>query len=299
MSDDAIQDYAALKRSQSSIQQQFFLQLFLLLVGAFFLTNHLNPRLPIYHVAVMAGCLFIYLISILYRYQQKKFVRAYKQQFVSTVIHGILPETSFEFDQHLPHSSLIKSGFFLESALLRGSNLVSCQYQDAQIRFSDIALQPFPSRVANEKPIILPGQLFLGIVVEVMFEKSFPGTPLMILHQKMQHLRLPNVYQQTPIEAIKTLSPEFNKTFYVRGADQVMSRKLLQPALIERITRLAAQQPMSLSFLDNQLYIVLPHVRLAFETHSFLLPLKHMASQLPQIQASVTLIKTMIDTLGL
>ncbi len=299
MSDDAIQEYAALKRIQSSIQQHFFLQLLLLLVGVFFLTNHLNPRLPVYHVAVMAGCLFIYLISILYRYQQKKFVRAYKHQFVSTVIHHILPETSFEFDKHLPHNSVIKSGFFLESTLLSGSNLVCCQYQNVQLRFSDIELQPFPSRVANERPIILPGQRFLGIVIEARFNRPFPGTPLMILHQNMQYLRLPNIYQQTPIEAIKTLSPEFNQTFYVRGVDQVMSRKLLQPALIERITQLAAQQPLSLSFFDNELFIVLPRMRLAFEAHSFLIPLQHMASQLPQIQASVTLIKTMIDTLAL
>lgn len=296
---DPLENYAALKRAQSTLQQQFFLPLILVFLSSFFLINHFNAKLPMFHLVVMVGCLSVYLVGILYRYQQKKFVRSYQQVVVSTGISDIFPEPSIEFNAHLPYSSLIKSGFFLENALLKGGNLITCRYQDAWLRFSDIVLQPFPARAASEKRTILPGQLFLGIVVEIKVEKSFPGTPVMILHQKMQNLQLPNRYQERSIEAIKTLSPEFNQVFYVRGADQVMSRKLLQPALIERITRLAAEQPLSLSFLDNQLFIVLPHRQLAFEIHSFLLPLKRLSVQRSQIQASVSFIKTMIDRLAL
>jgi hypothetical protein len=293
------QSHTTLKRIYRTINQRFYLQCCLILIFLFFLKTYLNTKIPFYHVLVITGCACIYALYFLYQYHQKRFLQAYKQHFVSAVIQEVFPGAVLEFQNHLSYSSLLKSGFFLEGSYLSGEDLICTPYKNTHIQFSNIRLRPFSAKNKDDKPLMLPGQLFMGIVVEVIFNSPFPGTPLMILHQKMQHLRLPNHYETMPIESIKTLSSEFNKKFYVRGVDQIASRKLLQPALIDRITTVASQQPVSLSFIDNQLFLTLPQIFLEFNVKSFLAPFLCAETQIAKIQSSVLLIKKMIDSLGL
>lgn len=293
------EDHTALRLAQKTIKKRFFSQFFLILVVSTLVAMELKSRLPIYHTAIIVSCALFYLVSFVYRHHQRRFSRAYKHQFVSAVIQGVFPGAVLTVDGCLSYGSLLNSGFFIENAYLQGEDLVCCQYNDTLVRFSDIHLQPFVSVNAKERASAQSGELFLGIVAELTFKTPFTGAPLMILHQKMQHLRLPKIYKQTPIETIKTLSPEFNRMFEARGIDQVTSRILLQPALIERITTLSSQQPLSISFIHNQVFLILPHVLLEFEAPTFLLALKRMPPQIAQIQSSAMLIKTMIDTLAL
>ncbi|MCX2573825.1 DUF3137 domain-containing protein [Pedobacter sandarakinus] len=115
--------------------------------------------------------------------------------------------------------------------------------------------------------------IFKGIIFAADFNKNF--TNKMIIRPKYFGSALgswlTNVFSSDGGSVVKLENPDFDKAFITYGNDQVGSRYILTPMLMERILKLNdnSKYQISLSFLDSRMYIAFPLDRNYFEAPVF------------------------------
>ena len=105
---------------------------------------------------------------------------------------------------------------------------------------------------------------FLGFFMVADFNKSFNGRVLVLPET---HIKTPEWIRSSGREAIRMDDPEFESLFSVYGNDPVLAHYVLSTSLMSRITRFSRKlnKKIRLSFLNNKLYIAIPHTVNQFE----------------------------------
>ncbi|RDC56879.1 DUF3137 domain-containing protein [Pedobacter chinensis] len=137
--------------------------------------------------------------------------------------------------------------------------------------------------------------IFKGIIFVADFNKHFNGVT--IVRPKDFGTALgawfsKNLFSFSDKNLIKLENVDFDKTFVTYGTDQVESRYLLTPAMMERILKLnrGTKYTISLSFIESRMYIGFPLNRNYFEA-----PVFKSLLNLGLLNDDITTIKFMYD----
>ncbi|SHG03242.1 DUF3137 domain-containing protein [Pedobacter caeni] len=110
--------------------------------------------------------------------------------------------------------------------------------------------------------------IFKGVIFRADFNKNFEGITIL----SADRLRLnispyDKVIPGTPIEMENTA---FNKLFNIRTTNEIEARYLLSPLLMEKLIELNKKSSgtISVSFINNSIYIAFPRVRQLFEVQT-------------------------------
>lgn len=116
--------------------------------------------------------------------------------------------------------------------------------------------------------------IFKGIIFVADFNKNFNG--ITIVRPKDFGSAIgawfsKNLFSFNNKDVIKLENIDFDKAFITYGTDQVESRYLLTPAMMERILKLNSNSKysISLSFIESRMYIAFPLNRNYFEAPIF------------------------------
>lgn len=116
--------------------------------------------------------------------------------------------------------------------------------------------------------------IFKGIIFAADFNKNFNGVTIVRPKDFGSTLGAwfsKNLFSFSNKDVIKLENVDFDKAFLTYGTDQVESRYLLTPAMMERILRLNSNSKfsISLSFIESRMYIAFPLNRNYFEAPIF------------------------------
>jgi hypothetical protein len=137
--------------------------------------------------------------------------------------------------------------------------------------------------------------IFKGIIFAADFNKRFNGVTIVKpkdFGAAFGAWFSKNLFSFGSKDVIQLESTEFDKTFVTHGSDQVESRYILTPAMMERILNLNHQTKynISLSFIESRMYIGFPLNRNYFEAPVF----KSLLSP-ETVNEDITTIKFMYD----
>jgi hypothetical protein len=203
----------------------------------------------------------------------RKFVLTFKRRVIAAIVRY--------FDVGLVYTpeGSISQDDFEASRLFRmkidhytGEDRVEGTLGKTAVRLSEVHAQYVTVRNKSTTwRTIFYGLLFIGD-----FNKHFEGTTL-VLPQTAETLfgRLGEMFQSLKAsrspDLVKLEDPEFEKHFMVYGDDQVESRYILTPSLMQRIVafRESTGQALYLSFRHQNVYLAISSHRDMFEPRVF------------------------------
>lgn len=146
--------------------------------------------------------------------------------------------------------SLIKAGPYVVGRTIKGQHF---DYDN------------FRAQASNQ---VTRRQVFKGLFFKTEFPKNFQGR--MIIYPSSLTANLKQ-FTKPKGSLVKLEDPEFNRLFTVYSDDQVEARYILSTSLMDRLVkfRQKAQRPVSISFVNNQIFIAIHHERDLFEARLF------------------------------
>jgi len=238
-----------------------------------YLSINFQHPLPTIIVAGICVLISFFKISPLWKEYRSQF----KEQVIREIIKFIDSSLSYSPTDKISQSEFVKCGIFRTGIdRYRGDDFVKGTIESTQMEFSEVHAEYKTTTVDSKGRrrthwhTIFKGLLFsadfnkefnvktyvLTDTAEKMF--GFIGTKL----QKMNKARG---------ELVKLENPEFESEFVVYSDDQVESRYILSPSLMERILSFKKQTKKSiqLSFIDSRLYVTVPYSKALFEPKLF------------------------------
>ena len=178
---------------------------------------------------------------------------AFKEKVISRMVNFINPSVKYIPMAHLSLGDIFESGLFQERNYpLDGSDQISGRHNGVPFISCDLSMQ-FKRNFSDEKDS--PDCAFFGQFFVARFNKSF-STPVYIIPRKNKYSTL-SYLESDKGESVKLEDPEFMKLFNVYSKDQVESRYILTPAMMERIKDLAKRTKgeFYIAFYNNKITV--------------------------------------------
>lgn len=249
--------------------------------------------LPIKHFAwIYLVCIFIMGFMAAGKIIQWFYKAYYKKHIVADFLVRTLGETLYKPHNTIDSSILRHSGLFEPFTTNIGSDWFKSRMGSADLTAANVHLMTITHSDKNT----YVNTVFKGAVVLLDFEKGF-GLHLLIKEKRWLSWSKGTLNNRS-LESVKLIAPGFIRQFQVWSDDQIISRKILKPALMEKMTALAQHTPFSLSIADNKVVIAL-QISLAFEPRFFLLPPRTEEKRVQRLSRSISVIKSVLETLKL
>ena len=178
---------------------------------------------------------------------------SFKEKIISRMVNFINPSVKYIPMAHLSLVDIFESGLFQErNYTVDGSDQISGKHNGVPFISCDLSLQ-FKKNFSEEKE--LPDCVFFGQFFVARFNKAF-STPVYIVPNKNKYSTLSYLTGDKG-ESVKLEDPEFMRMFSVYAKDQLESRYILTPSLMERIKELAkkVQGEFYIAFYNNKITV--------------------------------------------
>lgn len=256
-----------------------YLITFLLLAGLvavnYFLVN-LNPHVALIVTSVVISVAF--LIYFVYQTsQQKKIYReTFKSGVVAELVKLINPDWQYMFDYCMSQESYQQSGLFPHHYdRYDGDDFVTGKIEKTDFQFSELHTQykqvTYGSKGQRQEHWVT---IFRGLFMHADFNKNFsgityvlPDTAERLLGSFGQSLQKLSGRGQL----VKLENPEFEKLFVVYSSDQVESRYILTPTMMEAMVNLYRRfgGEIYFSFVGSRVYFANSINEALFEPNIF------------------------------
>ena len=203
-----------------------------------------------------------------------EYKNAYKKNVIKTLIDTIHPGLDYQPRLCIPESRFMASGLFTRTPdRYRGDDMVTGMVGKTQISFSEIRAQyKTETRDSKGNTHTQWHDIFRGIFFIADFNKPFKTRTLVLpdMAERVFGSLFGNALQKLNKgrgDLIKLENVDFEKAFVVYGTDQVESRFILTPDLMERILKVKEKtgKPLYISFLDNTMFVALSQNKDLFE----------------------------------
>ena len=221
-------------------------------------------------------------LSFLTKYS--KYKKEFKTFLIRPLIRIIDSNLSFDPEKHVSRKHVENSNIIQRKIdKLGGSNYIHGYIDDVKIEFSDILAQK-AHRTTSEDfgKRTQYTNIFKGLFIVCEFNKEFHGETIILQDsaQKIFGDLIGNWFQSQNIkrgELVKLDNIAFEKEFVVYSNDQIEARYILSPSLMEKIIllRSRSKNDLSISFRNNNIFIVLHNNKYSFEPTLFRSLLKH------------------------
>ena len=220
----------------------------------------------IYSIISVLFIINLFTIGITYETISRRYKKKFNVDIIQKLIHFIDPTLTYEKYKSINLYSFEESNIFLKHVdEHEGSDLIYGKIGETKIEFSNLHTQyesKIKSRDGGTETTL--NTIFSGIFFVADFNKNFI-TSLVILPDRVEKRfgklwgsRIQS-WNKKRGKLIKLENPEFEKYFVVYGEDQIESRYILSPDLMERIVsfRKKIKKNIYLSFVNNKVFIAI------------------------------------------
>tara|TARA_Y100001970_G_C14218457_1_gene851088 strand:+ start:632 stop:1600 length:969 start_codon:yes stop_codon:yes gene_type:complete len=230
---------------------------------------------PIPAIIVIALSAFISFIKI--NPLWKEYYKQFKEQVIREIIRFINQDLSYSPSDKMSQSKFVKCGIYRTGIdRYSGDDYVQGKISSTHIEFSEIHAEYKTTTVDSKGRTQTHWHtIFKGLLFSVDFNKNFNTTTYVLtdsaekmfgfLGTKLQKMN------KGRGDLVKLENPEFETEFVVYSGDQIESRYILSPSLMERILSFKKQtkKGIQLSFVDSRLYVTVPYGKDLFEPKLF------------------------------
>ncbi len=215
--------------------------------------------------------------SFAYKFLTSQYVHEFKLAVIEKIIKFIHPNLTYWPNGHISRLLFNASRIFPSfPEEMEGDDLVEGRIGETYIQFSEVHARSRGRGLNSTGAGRSSGtRIFDGLFFVADFNKKFYGKTVVLpdtaerlfggLGTALQSL------DHSRGELIKLDDPEFEKYFVVYGDDQIESRYVLSPSLMERIVKFRKKtgKRLYISFVSSQVFIAIPYRRKLFEPPIF------------------------------
>jgi hypothetical protein len=269
---------ATLEAVRKSILYKFLFAILLLagLAAVNFGLISLSPHVAVIVMAVLVSVAILGYFTYKTSQQKKKYRESFKSGVVAEVVKLINPEWQYDYNSCIPEDSYWQSGLFPHRYdRYQGDDFVSGRIDKTDFQFSELHTEykqvTYGSKGQRHEQWIT---IFRGLFMHADFNKYFSGTTFVLpdtaerllgaFGQSLQKL-------SSRGELVKLENPEFEKLFVVYSSDQIESRYILTPAIMEAMVHLHQRfdGDIYFSFVGTRVYFAKGFSTALFEPNIF------------------------------
>ena len=279
--------------------KHFFTLSILPIIVAIILCIYFNTPIPFIITFGIAFIISFIKINPLW----KKYHKEFKENVIREIIKFISDSLTYEPLAKISQREFEECEIFKTNIdRYRGDDYVEGTLESTHIKFSEIHAE-YKTQTVNSKGRTQTHwhTIFKGLLFSADFNKNFNVKTFVLkdtaekmfgfLGTKLQKLN------KSRGELVKLENPEFESEFAVYSCDQIESRYLLSPALMDRILNFKnqANKNIQLSFVNSRLYVSVPYSRSLFEPKLFgdIVNFEHINEYYNDLNLVLDLIKTL------
>jgi len=238
-------------------------------LSIFISVNVTGNELPI--LAAVGICVWIYFSKINPFWQNYR--EKFKEEVIREIINFIDNRFTYSPSKKMSLSEFKKTGIFLMRVdRYRGDDHIEGKIDSTHVEFSEVHAE---YKTRDNKGRTSYHTIFKGLLFSADFNKNFNVKTYVLtdVAEKMfgflgTKLQKMNKWRG---QLVKLENIEFEKEFAVYSEDQVESRYILSPSLMERMLSFKKQtkKRIQMSFVDTRLYIAVPYRKNLFEPKLF------------------------------
>jgi len=227
---------------------------------------------------VIAGLIpMIYGIVILTKISvvQKAYEHAYKQNVIGEALKFLDPNLTIDFKGGISEEEFRHAKLFTKQIdSYRTEDLVSGKIDKTSFYFAEVHAEHKTERETKDGTKTTWTDVFKGIVFVADFNKNLSDITIVKPRDLLNTIDSwfsKNIFSFDEQQVVRLENPDFERTFVTFGSNQIESRYVLTPAMMERILYLNsnALESISLSFIASRMYIAFPLDRNYFEAPIF------------------------------
>lgn len=245
-------------------------------------------------LAILSG-LMVMVISEYLKFFAPRWKKELHQSIGGAILKQLYPSWTFNASNHLALGAFRELGVVQGSPRWDGSNLITGNYGDTAFSFCHLHVY-HQDKDDNTPP-------FNGLLLVFDFHKSFKGKTLVVRDQAQNILgsylgKKVQEFGWRGLELVYLEDPMFEKFFAVYGDNQITSRYILTPQMMQKLIQLRQRygEEIFFSFVEGRVAVAINHVYLY--QNNIESPI-HLAASVDQFIKPVEIAKDVIDTLQL
>ena len=257
----------------------------------------------IFYIAVVAILGLGYYFFFVVRKQYKEYRLYFKQNVVREIVRMINPSWQYNSEGRISESDYDRSQLF-NTRLDRyeGDDLVEGQIEKTDFIFSELHTQYKTTKTNSDgKTETEWHTVFKGLFAHADFNKQIKGRTFVLPeHASKQFNKFGmSVNDGGKTELVKLENPEFEKIFKVYGTDQIESRYILTPKMMEAMVNIYKQykRRVYFSFIGSRIYVAMSFNRDLFEPKIIRTGVRF--EDMEQMNSQFGLIQTIIHEMNL
>lgn len=177
--------------------------------------------------------------GFLYKLLTKEFAQNFKTKVIAPLIHSIDEKLNYLPQLHLDANYVTRSKIFNQTPdRVSGSDYVYGRIDGVEIKFSDLHLE---KKHKDSKGRTSWSTIFKGLFIIADFHKNFHGTTVVLPDSAQSTFgsligSWLQSYNFSRDQLIKMDNVAFEEAFVVYGSDQIESRYILTPALMQKVS---------------------------------------------------------------
>ncbi|HEX40581.1 MAG TPA: DUF3137 domain-containing protein [Phycisphaerales bacterium] len=233
--------------------------------------------------------------SLAAAFMTKGYKRDFKLRIIERIIRFVEPQLNYKPTGYIDRETFMMSRIFTTRPnRYKGDDLVSGTVGRTDMKFCELNAVHESGSGKNKHRVTI----FKGLFFVADFHKDFrtktvvlPDTAEKLFGRLGQKLQAMNVFRGS---LIKLEDPEFERHFAVYGDDQIESRYILSPGLMERIVqfKVKTDRKIYLSFVASSVFVAVSYTRNLFEPRLFrtLLDFTPMQQYFEDVQLAVGIV---------
>ncbi len=249
----------------------FSLGIVLSIGASLLLIDHFPPIVIIAIVLILVFLFLIYNVSK----EQKVYRSLFKQNVVREIVYLINPEWNYNSEGKISSMNYQSSGLFEKSwDRYKGDDMVTGVIEKVDFQFSELHTEYKTVTTQDGKRKEEWHTIFKGIFSHADFNKEIKGRTLVLpdTAEKLFGKWGQNLQKDSSKgKLIKMENPEFEKLFVVYGSDQIESRYILTPTMMEAMVNIRKKynKNMYFSFIGSRVFVAMSFSQDLFEPRLF------------------------------
>ncbi|WP_318458947.1 DUF3137 domain-containing protein [Photobacterium leiognathi] len=264
--------------SLESTRQHVIKQLWIALAtGA--ITAAIAIPLALHYDSLPLGIIITFVISLFMLVRFSKQKKQYSVNYKEKVITSLLANINDSF-QYQPLSAISEHDYQASQLFpthydsYQGEDFVEGKIGKTTLRFSELNTQVKKQRLNQKEDREEWETIFNGIFFVADANKNFISKTLIVPAKNVFFSAISDSVTQLfnrKSDRVKLEDPRFEQHFSVYSNDQIEARYLLTPAMMERLVEFVAKakNKVSLSFINNNIYIAISNSKNYFEPALF------------------------------
>ena len=200
----------------------------------------------------------------------ESFVSECKAKLFRSIFELLIDESEYNSNHFFNHKEVKESKLFkefesdnideLRRIEITGGDFINGLFNNNLIEFCELDITIINKKSTKETSY----EIFHGLFLIAHVDKNFKSETIIKakLFGGMQDFMLKMIDPTIPRNKLKSISMQnflFNKHYYVQGSDEIETRKILSPIVLENLANFAEKHPQEIliSLINNKMYFAL------------------------------------------